>query len=80
MSQGLARSLTFIVNGIFHDIIASIIFGSLFFGVTLLFITYIFILKIEETLEISISKMEIRILYNLTLLSVPFLLLMHFLN
>lgn len=80
MSQGMARSLTFIVNGLFHDLVVSLVIGSVFYGVTLLFSIYMVILSIEEKLNLNISKLWVRVFYNLTLFLVPFFLTMYLIN
>ena len=80
MSQGMARSLTFIINGVFHDLVVSLVIGSVFYGVTLLFSIYMVILSIEEKINLNISKLWSKVLYNMILLLVPFFITMYLLN
>lgn len=72
----IARSLTLVVNGIFHDIVVSLIIGRIFFSVTLLFIIYSIILVIEEKFKIEMNTTFSKTSYNMTMLLVPFILLM----
>ncbi|RXV59370.1 hypothetical protein DWB64_16025 [Fusibacter sp. A1] len=73
--QKIARSLTLVINGMFHDIVVSLIIGRIFFSVTLLFIIYSLILVIEENFNIEMNTTFSRITYNMTILLVPFFLL-----
>jgi hypothetical protein len=80
MPQRLARTLTFIVNGVFHDIVVSLVLGRFFYGVTLLFMTYIILLTIEEGLRINIEHKVLGVIYNLIMLIGPFLGVMYIVN
>jgi len=80
MPQRLARILTFIINGVFHDIVVSLVLGRLFYGVSLLFMTYIVLLHIEELFGLQIENKFLAILYNIILLLGPFLGVMYFIN
>jgi len=68
--------VTFVVNGLFHDMMVFIILKRSDFIVTKLFLIYGIIVIAESLLVINLpNKKPLRILYNFTLLSVPVLLL-----
>lgn len=80
MPQEMARSLTFIINGVFHDIVVSLVLGRVFYGVTLLFTVYTLLLYVEEMLRIHIENKLVRVLYNLIMLVGPFLAIMYLID
>lgn len=55
-SANVARTLTFIINGMYHDIVVSIIIGRFFYTVTILLIFYAVLLIVEDKLKIKMKS------------------------
>ena len=66
-----ALLVTFLINGLFHDIIVFLLLKRTSFNVSKLFIIYGLLVIIETKLNISIKNKSIRVLYNLILVLLP---------
>lgn len=75
MPNGFARTLTFVLNGIFHDLIVSLLLRRFSYYVTLLFLVYGLIQVIEENINVSLNTKITRVIYNFILLLLPFSLI-----
>lgn len=75
-SATIARTITFLINGIFHDIVVSLIMGKVSYLVTLLFLIYAIQLIVEDHFKIRLKKSYSKVSYNLFMLITPFVIIM----
>lgn len=73
MPVKLARTFTFVVNGIFHDLVVSLLLKRVSYLVTILFVVYAGLLLIEDQVDVTIKKTSHRVFYNMLLLFIPFI-------
>lgn len=75
LPKPLSLVLTFIVNGLFHDLVVFILLGHSRFVISKLFLIYAMLVVLESILKIRLPEHKlIRLLYNLSLLLVPVLI------
>lgn len=76
MPKFSALLITFMVNGLFHDLIVLLITGKTRFAITQLFFLYGMIVILESSINFKVDQNKMkRTLYNLFLLILPVLLI-----
>ena len=79
LNKSIALVLTFLINGLFHDIVVLLVLKETSFNVSKLFILYGLLVLLESKIQVDIKGIINRVIYNMVLLIGPvlFIILMN---